>query len=353
MSTDDQEQRTGGIPHAFGNRVAWQWADAMPAYLKRGFLTMLYAMRQHAAPSGELVFNSGDRKPIKLSVLARSAGCREKDGRRLIEAAVRAGVVAVVGERRRGKATLYRLVVTQWPDWKAAEDYLRATSRAAGKKITVEDEKPETSGHSGPNPQGAEGVQGPAPEGATVAPMTSGHSGPNGSGHSGPNIPCVTHAGIHDGAEVGTQPEVVGGSAGETNEPSAKGETRPEERPPADGALGRCEICDVRLVRPGRTRCSLHAAKPDGRRKPSAGRRRPVQAPLLMPVPNVPDGPSVPLQAPSSPSPAPDPFAAVRICGCGREYRDRQPGGRCPDCIHLAREEADRLGLPYQEARNA
>lgn len=340
---EDQEQRTGGIPHAFGNAVAWRWADEMPAYLKRGFLTMLYAMRQHAAPSGELVFNSGVRKPIKLSVLARSAGCREKDGRRFIEAAIRAGVVVVVGERRRGRATLFRLVVNPWPDWKAAEDYLRGTSRGAGKTFTVEDEgDPETSGHSGPSENGVDEAEETDPVGATVALMGSGHSGPSTSGQSGPNIPCVTQADDHDVADVVTQPAVIAREAGEENEP-AVGE---ESGQPSGEEFGRCEVCTQPLLRSGITRCSVHREQQPGRgdrRRGATGRGRPIQAPLLI---SVPDTASEPPQAPQGPPAArrelTDPFAPARICGCGRGYRDRERVGRCPDCIAAQSEETAR-----------
>lgn len=352
---EDQEQRTGGIPHAFGNQIAWKWADDMPAYLKRGFLTMLYSMRQHAAPSGELVFNSGERKPIKLSVLSRSAGCRDKDGRRYIDAALRAGVLTVKGERRRGKATLYRLVVTPWPDWAAAEAYLRSTSRGAGKKFTIEDEDaadtPETTGHCGPN--GIDVDEAPETEGAgaTVAPMGSGHCGPATKGHSGPNIPCVSQAVHHDEAEVVTQPEVIAGEAGETDEsPSGEETGQPSGEPtdPVDGEeFGRCEVCSVPLVRSGITRCSLHREAIPGRgsrRRGSSGAGRPIQGPLLISVPGTSADPGEAPQGPPAPRrEAADPFAPARICGCGRGFRDRDRTGRCPDCVAATAEENTRL----------
>ncbi|MGW8703505.1 hypothetical protein ACWGOK_42490, partial [Streptomyces eurythermus] len=151
MSTEDLELRTGGIPHAFGNQLAWKWVDEMPPYLKTGFLAMLYSLRQHAAPSGEVRFNGGNHKPIKLDRLSRSAGCREQDGRRYVEAAIRAGVVVVVGERKRGKTPLFQITMHPWPDWKAAEQYLRGTSRGVGKQFPKLEDEAETSIHGGPS----------------------------------------------------------------------------------------------------------------------------------------------------------------------------------------------------------
>lgn len=351
---EDQEQRTGGIPHAFGNAVAWKYAPGMSAYLKRGFLTMLYSMRQHAAPSGDLVFNSGERKPIKLSVLASSAGCREKDGRRYIRAAIRAGVLAVV-ETQRGRATTYRLVVNPWPDWAAAEAYLRSTSRGAGKKFTIEDEgegdTPETTGHSGPSQNGVDGADESESAGATVAPPGTGHCGPSTSGHSGRNIPCVSQAVHHDGADVVTQPAVGGPAAGEQDESPVGEETgQPSGEPtgPVAGEeFGRCETCSVPLVRAGITRCSLHREAAPGRgtrRRGSSGAGRPIQGPLLISVPGTSADPGETPQGPPAPRrEAADPFAPARICGCGRGFRDRDRSGRCPDCIAAEHQESARL----------
>ncbi|WP_234485760.1 hypothetical protein, partial [Streptomyces sp. MBT97] len=375
MSTEDQEQRTGGIAHAFGNAVAWKWVDEMPPYLKTGFLAMLYSLRQHAAPSGEVRFNGGNHRPIKMDRLSRSAGCREQDGRRYVEAAIRAGVVVLVGERKRGATPLFRVVVTPWPDWRAAEEYLRGTSRSGGKKFPKLEEDRATSAHGGPSileheaPAEAEEVR------TTVARPTSDHGGSTTSSHRGPNKPCVFHAGYHDGADVVPQPQVDRGSASETNELPISEETEqasggqqqeePEQpssqpqEPETDEAFGRCEVCRIPLVRPGK-RCAGHREDviPGRRgRRSSAGRGRAIQAPLLMTVPDVPDAPSPAAQTPSRPAQEiTDPFAPVRVCGCGRSFRDRNPAGHCPDCVQAEQDEAARLaarrGL-HQEASNA
>ncbi|GGZ72940.1 hypothetical protein GCM10010389_07910 [Streptomyces echinoruber] len=60
------------------------------------------------------------------------------------------------------------------------------------------------------------------------------------------------------------------------------------------------------------------------------------------PVPRTPDEPCEAAPAPFQP-PKPDPLAPLRICGCGREFRDRAPAARCPDCLYAEHAEAARL----------
>ena len=124
---------------------------------------------------------------------------------------MRAGVVQVLGERKRGKPARYVIVVHPFPDWPAAEDYLRSTAR---KRTSGWGGEPESSGDSAPNQNGgqrpeltagtAEEVRGTAPR------MSSGDQAPNGSGDSAPNNPGGYPWGSQDGAEVGFQPQVVG-----------------------------------------------------------------------------------------------------------------------------------------------
>jgi hypothetical protein len=368
LSTEDQEQRNGGVAHAFGNAVAWNWVDEMPPYLKTGFLAMLYSLRQHAAPSGEVRFNKGNHRPIKMDRLSRSAGCREQDGRRYVEAAIRAGIVVLVGERKRGATPLFQVVVTPWPDWKAAEHYLRATSRSAGKKFPKLEEEAETSAHGGPSILEAETREEGDEGRTTVARPTSDHRGSTTSDHRGPNKPCVFQAVNHDGADVVGQPQVDRGWSSEENElpiseeeEQARGgeqQDEPEQpaQPETDEAFGRCEVCKIPLVRPG-NRCAGHREQIPRRRKSSAGRGRAIQAPLLMTVPDAPDAPSPAAQSPARPAESiTDPFAPVRVCGCGRSFRDRAPDGRCPDCVQAEQEQAARIAARrrlHQEASNA
>jgi hypothetical protein len=105
----------------------------MPTTLRRrGFLTLLYALRAVANANGELRFH-GDRKAIRIQDIAKAAGASEKDARRYLNAAVAAGVVGVRGEQRRGRSSLYVLLMCPNPLWGAAEDSLKSSRRAPGK----------------------------------------------------------------------------------------------------------------------------------------------------------------------------------------------------------------------------
>jgi hypothetical protein len=127
LSNEEQVARaSGSVPHAFGNALAWRWSRDMPASLKRsGMLTLLYALRAMANANGELRFH-GDHKPIRIQDIAKAAGADEKDARERMEAAIVAGVVTVKGERRRGRASLYVLLVSPCPNWSAAAAFLDA-----------------------------------------------------------------------------------------------------------------------------------------------------------------------------------------------------------------------------------
>lgn len=253
MTTEEQATAaSGSVPNAFGNALAWKWTRQMPTYVRRsGLPTLLYALRAMANSAGELRFN-GDRKPIRIQDIAKAACCREKDGRRYLEAAIRAGVVTVRGERRRGVPTLYVLLVSPWPDWQAAEDYLKSTARAPSKPSAPWSEGDESSGHSGPNqigPQRPELTDGKENEvRATAARWSSGHSGPNGSGHSGPNNPGDSQETSQELAEVSSQPQV--------DRPTGQQIDSQENQPRANlptgqpGTLNRCTDCHIPLIRP-------------------------------------------------------------------------------------------------------
>lgn len=252
MSTEEQATAaSGSVPNAYGNALAWKWSREMPTALRRGFLTLLYALRAMANASGELRFTS-DRQPIRIQDIAKAAGCREKDARRYLDAAIRAGVVAIRGERKRGKPTLYVICPTPWPDWKAAEDYLTFTARKPGKGSAPWQDEEGSSGHRGPNqigprrPEVTDGTDGEVR--ATAARMGSGHRGPNGSGHRGPNNPGSTQERSQEVAEVVDQPQVDGASRTD--------EIDPQEQPRADpdADFVRCARChDPMVPRYGRT----------------------------------------------------------------------------------------------------
>ncbi|MFJ1606959.1 hypothetical protein ACIOHS_26850 [Streptomyces sp. NPDC088253] len=344
MSTDEQDGRKDGSPaHSFGNTLAWNWSREMPRYLKGGFLTAMYACRAMASANGRLCFKDG--KAIRIQDMAKAFGCREQDARRYLEAAIRAGLVHVEGERRRGVATVYMLnAVIRHPDWKAAEAYLKGTAR----RPKEDEETTKGSGHSGTNSDGdGTGHSGTNQFGpqrheldeageeevrSTVDRPGSGHSGTTGSVHSGSNNPGVSHGVPHDMADVGTQPQPVAREDDQTDRSSSAGEIL-EDLP-----FGRCEGCHKPLMHAGRTRCGvcrrLDALPGQGR---ATDHRKPVQRPLMSVVPTVLEGPAAAGELfrwkPD------DPLAPARTCGCGREFRSRADAS-CQDCQYAAHQEA-------------
>ncbi|MFI1021294.1 hypothetical protein [Streptomyces olivaceus] len=268
MSIEEQDSRSsGGVPVAFGNALSWRWTREMSTYLRRSGLPLLLCqLRNFAAASGEIAFSS-DRKPIRIQDIAKAACADEKDARRYMEAAIRAGVVRVIGERKRGKPTRYAIVPAPFPDWQAAEDYLKSTARKPRKPSAKWSEE-ESSGDRAPNQNGgprpeltdgtAEAVRGTAPR------MGSGDRAPNGSGDRAPNNPGGFPGGSQDGAEVGFQPQVVRG-LGDQDEPH---DEHPDDAASDDpDTWCRCRVCHRPILpdprRPGRTvhaRCEPHLA---------------------------------------------------------------------------------------------
>ncbi|HEY9369153.1 hypothetical protein [Streptomyces sp.] len=257
MSTDEQATRaSGSVPHAYGNALAWRWSREMPTALRRGFLTLLYALRAIANANGELRFH-GDHKPIRIQDIAKAAGADEKDARRYMNAGIAAGVVAVKGEQRRGKATLYTLVLCPIPDWGAAEDVLKTTRRKPGKGSAPWQAPAGSSGDRDPNQFGGPRPELPGDPGEEVrgtAPrMGSGDRAPNGSGDRAPNNPGGTHVSPHDEAGVVFKPQVVG--------PPAPQQTDSDQEqnhvPTRQVGFLRCTRCHERLIpdprRPERT----------------------------------------------------------------------------------------------------
>ncbi|MFI5629154.1 hypothetical protein ACIA8E_07200 [Streptomyces sp. NPDC051664] len=345
--SEDPGRNSGCPPHEFGNNLAWHWTRDMSTPLKGGFLTLLYAMRAIASASGQLRF-SGDGKPIRIQDIAKAAGCREKDARRFLEAAILAGVVQTIGERRRGKPTLYALLNSPCPNWAAAADYLKSTARPR----KAEDAN-ESSGRSGPNSTGIEGSghSGPnsddevraaeartEPEGnrATAARMGSGHSGPIGSGHSGPNNPGSTQELPQEMADVVPQPQQRVGERDEGEFPQRQDEHGTAARPDGEDApvgARRCRCGGGRIVRPDRDVCGGCVKKA----KAAEAARKPVQGAFLV---SLAGGGQVVPQARREPAPWPkeDLAAPLLVCGCGREHRLRD-SDRCPACVVAADEQ--------------
>lgn len=228
----------------------------MPTALRRGFLTLLYALRSMANANGELRFHA-DRQPIRIQDIARAAGASEKDSRRYLDAAIRAGVVTVKGERKRGKPTLYVIVAQPWPDWAAAADHLKGTARKPGKKPapwvrddgSSEDRDPNQFGS--PRPELTDGMTDEVR--VTATRPSSGDRDPNGSGHRDPNNPGNTQDASQDGAEVFLPPPGIGPSGEQGHAPD---DPRADPAGPdrATDGFVRCTRCgDPMIPRCGRT----------------------------------------------------------------------------------------------------
>lgn len=267
---DEQAPVSGSVPNAFGNALAWKWTRQMPTAVRRsGLPTLLYALRAMANAAGELRF--GDGKAIRIQDIAKAACSDEKDCRRYLEAALRSGVVTVRGERKRGVPTLYVIVVHPFPDWPAAEAYLKSTARKPGKAPAKWQASEESSGDRDPNQFGGprpELTDGTAEEVRGTAPrMGSGDRAPLGSGDRAPNNPGVTHVSTQDGAEVSFRPQLVGpsGDHPEPQEPDHEDQAPPPPDPEDYETWPRCPVCRHRVMpdprRPGRT---VHArCEPD------------------------------------------------------------------------------------------
>ncbi|MDN3056906.1 hypothetical protein PH213_20595 [Streptomyces sp. SRF1] len=118
------------------------------------------------------------------------------------------------------------------------------------------------------------------------------------------------------------QPPVRAGARGDEKQ-------SPSRQQPEDKPVKRCiGGCGQPLLRADRDRC--HGCQKRAEGAPERP-QQPVQGAFLMSVPSG-TSPARP-DAPGAPSwPQQDPAAPLRTCGCGRQYRDRHPGGVCPDC---------------------
>lgn len=260
MSTDEQPDRaSGSVPHAYRNALFWRWTPGMPAALPSAFVTLLYALGTAANPAGRLQFRDG--KAIRIRDIAAAVKADEKDVRRYVDAAIDAGVLTVQGERKRGRASLYVLVLTATPDWGAAVASLQATRRKSRKPppwmknggVTPELSGTENGGHAPELHSHHE-----QKERGTRPRMSSGDTPPFGSGDTPPNNPGNSQEVSHAAAEVVPQPHVDQGAPPETIIASQDQTPPPAAEPePANNVTGfaRCAVCRERMVpRPGRDR---------------------------------------------------------------------------------------------------
>lgn len=260
MTTDEQPpgQASGSVPHAYRNALFWRWAPNMPKGLTSSFVTVLYALAAAADPAGRVRFRDG--KAIRIKDIAAACKADEKDVRRYLQAAIVAGVVAVQGEQRRGRASLYVLILSPNPDWDAAAASLSSTRRKSrqappwlGEKnggVSPELSETENGGHT-PELSDLDHEK----ERGTHPRMSSGDTPPFGSGDTPPNNPGIAKELPQDMAEVVFKPQVVGRSG------TPKIDS-PQEQDHPDGPTAeqprdftRCTVCHERMVpRPGRDR---------------------------------------------------------------------------------------------------
>ncbi|MEU9861296.1 hypothetical protein AB0D99_10490 [Streptomyces sp. NPDC047971] len=255
MSTDEQAQgqASGSVPHAYRNALFWRWAPSMPKGLTSSFVTVLYALASAADPAGRVRFRDG--KAIRIKDIATACKADEKDVRRYIQAAIVAGVVAVQGEQRRGRASLYVLILSPNPDWDAAASSLSSTRRKSRQAppwlseknggVTPELAETENGGHAPELPASDH-----EEERGTHPRMGSGDTPPFGSGDTPPNNPGVAKELPQEAAEVVVQPQPSGAFV--VHKIDFNQDDEHPEQPLAD--FVRCALCHTPMIpRPGRT----------------------------------------------------------------------------------------------------
>ena len=264
MSSDDQPgQTTGSVPHAYRNALFWRWVPAMPGGLPSGFVTTLYALASAADPSGKVQFRDG--KAIRIKDIAAGIKADEKDVRRYLKAAIAAGVVAVLGEQRRGRAALYVLVLSPSPAWDSAAWVLEQSKRKRVDRGTPPWRADDTSENGGRSPELSTSENGgPPPElpeepvRGTAPRLSSGDRPPFGSGDRPPNIPGIAKGLPQEMADAVHQPQVVGPDGHlKIDLPHEE-----DDHDPARAAPGwtRCADCAAPIIhragRPPRARCT-------------------------------------------------------------------------------------------------
>lgn len=224
MPDTPPDRASGGIPHSFRLRMAWRWVPRMPQELRRrkAFLYALQTIASLADAHGRTRF-SDTGQPIRITQLATSMGSREKDARRYLSAAIAAGILTTEQTPRRGRITVYRLVVPfDIPRWDAAlavldagADEPQADTEHGHGAAEFGRRAPEpaaaaqhlSSGHDRPTstPVEAEGVR------AADARPGSGPRRPFGSGDVPPNNTGVLKTNPQEMVAVGPQPDVARG----------------------------------------------------------------------------------------------------------------------------------------------
>lgn len=331
MSDIEPDRVSGGVPHTFRLRMAWQWVPRMPPELRRrkAFLNALQTVAALTDTAGRTRFQDNGR-PIRITQLAAAMGSREKDARRYLAAAIAAGIVTTEEPPRRGRTTVYVLLVPPGtPRWAAALAVLEVGEEPAPDHAEHTSAGPEfgrrgpelqpaaqggSSGDGGPNSAPVTGSQ----VRATRARPSSGDGWVLSSGAGSPNNPGVPMA--HPQEMVAVGPQVRDARGQETHE-RADGDS---PSPPA--VAGPSGPRPLRAVPP---------PSPGGRGRARAPRMPEGQSPLLMPVP----GPTRPAERPAHAPAGDEPIGAppdgwrARVARerpdtAAAVYRDRWTGDR-------------------------
>ncbi|MFC8276279.1 hypothetical protein ACFUJR_27860 [Streptomyces sp. NPDC057271] len=224
MDDEQRPQPGSSVPHAYGNALARRWAPELPRPLVGGFLTLLYALRAMASADGRLRYER-DGKAITIAQIAKACRSEQKDVRDYLEAAIAAGVVAIVDDGHgtggnRGRAVMYAIVLCPSPDWNAAAGKVwvaaqlkkeQRAAKAARKAAREAAATAQTSGDCPPTPDpGTSGDSPPTPGAGTSGdspPRGVGGQSPLDLGGQSPDHPGITHVLPHEVADVGPQPE--------------------------------------------------------------------------------------------------------------------------------------------------
>ncbi|MDX2551349.1 hypothetical protein [Streptomyces stelliscabiei] len=283
MSETPPDRASGAVPHTFRLRMAWQWVPKMPAALRRqkAFLFALQTVAAMADTAGRTRWHvEGDDtagRPLRLKELAVAMGSDEKDARRYLTAAIAAGILTTEQAPRRGRTTVYVLLLPpSTPRWAAALAVLTAGSTAPAEDDTHA--RTEFGGASpvldAPAAQASSGDASPnsrpvtaSQERGTSPLWSSGDGSPLRTGDCPPNKTRYFHGTTQERVSVG--PQVRDARGHESHERA--------EEPSTAGAR------PLRAV--------------DGQRSGARPARPSGQMPLLMTVP-APQGPPEPPAAP-------------------------------------------------------
>ncbi|MGO4747918.1 helix-turn-helix domain-containing protein [Streptomyces sp. 2MCAF27] len=293
----------------------------------------------YADADGSNAFPSG-------KTLATIAGCTEETVTRAVK--VLTGVGLLRRKRRPNQSSMYQLIVPLCGgrlDWDAYLHHYTDTRQARRKRALkakeIADLVAVDVGEAEVRNPLQNGDRNPFPVGVPE-PVPAGGSEDTGNRSGTPTEPVVERV---------PEPVPAGGdhvlpTSGRDPQPDHDGVSHPPRPPARGGGRGdddqfrdqaedgdrlfrRCR-CGIPLVRTTKQLCGGCERAVTG---PQEDDHTPVQGAFLT---SVPSGTGKTAQrAPGAASwPRQDPAAPVRVCGCGREHRNRDPNRHCPDCLH-------------------